>query len=85
MKQNQSIKFEKCFVKCLISLTRASVVLNVCFQASLIYKGPHFGLLDDLSKVACGNKTCFVEFQMTFWLALPSWFRKLSFITMTTA
>ena len=30
-------------------------------------------------KVAYGNKTCFAEFQMTFWLALPSWFRKLSF------
>ena len=29
-------------------------------------------------KVAQGNNTCFAEFQITFWLALPSWFRKLS-------
>ena len=48
------------------------------FHASLSYRGPHFGLLDDISKVAYGNKTFFEEFQKTFWLALPSWFRKLS-------
>ena len=40
--------------------------------------GLYFGLLDDILKVAYGSKTCFPEFQMTFWLALPSWFRKLS-------
>ena len=41
---------------------------------------PHFGLLDDILKVAYGNQTCFAEFQMTFWLVLPSWFRKLSIV-----
>ena len=44
------------------------------------YRVPYFGLLDDILKVAYGNKTCFAEFQMTFWLALPSWFRKLSIL-----
>ena len=64
-----------------------SVVLNVCcqrkeyrLQASLSYKGPHFGLFDDISKVACGNKTCFAEFQVMFWLALPTGFLKLSVV-----
>ena len=51
------------------------------FEVSLSYRGPHFGLLDDISKVACGNRTWFAEFQKTFWLALPSWFHKLSNIT----
>ena len=39
---------------------------------------PYFGLLDDILHVAYGNKICVAEFQMKFWLALPSWFRKLS-------
>ena len=42
------------------------------------YRRPNFGLLDDLLKVAYGNNTSFAEYQMTFWLALPSWIRKLS-------
>ena len=50
------------------------------FQASLSYRVPYFGLLDDILKVAYGNMTCFAEFQMKFWLVLLSWFRKLSFM-----
>ena len=46
---------------------------------------PYFGLLDDILKVAYGNKTSFAEFQMTFWLALPSWFRKVSIIYQSNA
>ena len=37
-----------------------------CFQASPSYGWPLFGLVDDLSKVAYGNNTCFVEYEMTF-------------------
>ena len=42
------------------------------------YWRPHFYLSDDMLKVAYGNNTSFAEYQLTFWLALPSWFRKLS-------
>ena len=49
-----------------------------CFQAFLSYWRPNFGLLDDSLKVAYGNNASFAEYQTTFWLALPSWFRKLS-------
>ena len=50
------------------------------FQAFLSYRRPHFGLLDDLLKVAYGNNASIAEYQTTFWLALPSWFRKLSIV-----
>ena len=49
-----------------------------CFQAFLSYRRPHFGLLDGLLKVAYGNNASFAENQTTFWVALPSWFRKHS-------
>ena len=42
------------------------------------YRRPQFGLLDDKLKVAYKNNTFFAEYQMTFWLALSSCFRKLS-------
>ena len=42
------------------------------------YRGPYSGILDDISNVAYGNNASFAEFQMKFWLVLPSWFRKLS-------
>ena len=48
------------------------------FQASLSYRRPHFGLLGDILTVAYGKNTSFAEYQMTFWLALPSWFCKFS-------
>ena len=46
------------------------------FQASLSYRRPHFGLLDDILKVAYGNNTCFEEYQITFCPALSFWFLK---------
>ena len=39
--------------KCLLSKQKYG------FQAFPSYRGPHFSLLDDISKAACGNKTCF--------------------------
>ena len=48
------------------------------FQASLSDRRPHIGLLYDILEVAYGNNTCFAEYQMTSWLALPSWFREVS-------
>ena len=47
------------------------------------YRRPHFGLLDDISKVEYGNNTSFTEYQMTFWLAFPTWFRNLSNISVS--
>ena len=48
------------------------------FQSSLSCRRHHFGLLNDILKIAYGNKTYFAKYQVTFWLALPSWLRKLS-------
>ena len=39
---------------------------------------PYIGLLCDMLEVAYGNNTCFAEYQVIFWLALPSWFRYVS-------
>ena len=47
------------------------------FQASRSYRRPHFGLFDYMLKVVYENKSCFAKYQMTFWLELQSWFRKL--------
>ena len=51
------------------------------FHASLSPRRSRFGLLGDALKVAYGNNASFVEYQMMLWMALPSWFRKLSFIS----
>ena len=38
---------------------------------------PHFGLVDDIFKIAYENNTLLRAYQMTFRLALPSWSRKV--------
>ena len=48
------------------------------FQASLKSRTLHFGLVDDVLKVANGIDTCFLEHYMMFLLALPSWLCKTS-------
>ena len=41
------------------------------------YRRSHIGFMDDILKVGYGNNNCFAEYQMTFWLPLPSWFCKV--------
>ena len=55
------------------------------FLATLSYRRLYFDLLDEILKVVCGNSACFAEYQMTFRLALPSLFRGLSNIVLTTS